>query len=392
MTRRFRLGALAVVTAVLTFAGVVPAGASARPVGGTFTDDDGNVHEQNIEALAEAGITYGCNPPDNDEFCPSRVVTRGQMAAFLVRALSLPASMHDPFTDDDGSIFEDDIAALADAGITLGCNPPDNDLFCPDDPVTRGQMAAFLVRGYGYVDGGSGDYFTDDDASVFEPAIDALAYAGVTVGCNPPTNDRYCPNDPVRRDQMASFLARAENLGPIPVLDPADWYLTEDGVGSVLLGTETEVALLELALLGDPAVTGDPDEDTGWIDSFSPYGTCPGSEIRVVRWGDLETFFTRTSMVDEGELFTYRVWDPLDDRTDLRLRTVEGLMLGDDGAMLEALYGSRVELTYVDVFDLWLYWIDAAPPSDYTGLGGSISGDGASDLVTSIEAGERCGE
>ena len=50
------------------------------------------------------------------------------------------------FTDDDTSVFEADIEWLADAGITLGCNPPTNDNFCPDKPVTRGQMAAFMHR------------------------------------------------------------------------------------------------------------------------------------------------------------------------------------------------------------------------------------------------------
>jgi hypothetical protein len=50
------------------------------------------------------------------------------------------------FVDDDGSVFEDDIERLAVAGITRGCNPPVNDMFCPNDPVTRAQMAAFLHR------------------------------------------------------------------------------------------------------------------------------------------------------------------------------------------------------------------------------------------------------
>ena len=50
------------------------------------------------------------------------------------------------FRDDDSSVFEGDIEWLAATGITAGCNPPDNTLFCPDDPVTRGQMAAFLRR------------------------------------------------------------------------------------------------------------------------------------------------------------------------------------------------------------------------------------------------------
>ena len=113
------------------------------------------------------------------------------------------------FTDDDGSTFELDITWLAIQGITKGCNPPTNDMFCPDDFVTRGQMAAFLVRALGYTDAGTGDLFTDDDDSVFENDIDKLATAGVTKGCNPPTHDMYCPDNLVTRGQMAAFLRRA---------------------------------------------------------------------------------------------------------------------------------------------------------------------------------------
>jgi hypothetical protein len=73
------------------------------------------------------------------------------MAAFLNRALSLPAGSGDPFVDDDDSIFENDIEALAASGITKGCNPPTNDRFCPGSSVTRGQMAAFLHRAEPYL-------------------------------------------------------------------------------------------------------------------------------------------------------------------------------------------------------------------------------------------------
>ncbi len=120
------------------------------PPGGTFSDDNGNIHEASIEAIAAFGITKGCNPPLNDLYCPSGNVTRGQMAAFLVRALGLTDDGGgNDFVDDDGSIFESDIAKLAAAGITRGCNPPTNDRFCPKDPVKRDQMAAFLARALG---------------------------------------------------------------------------------------------------------------------------------------------------------------------------------------------------------------------------------------------------
>lgn len=185
----------------------VPAWAFA---GGEFTDTQDSVFSADIEWLAREGITRGCNPPDNTHFCPDRHVTRGQMAAFLVRALSLTDKLENPFVDDDDSLFESDIERLAAAGITRGCNPPTDDRFCPDAPVTRGQMAAFLVRALGYEDDGGGDRFSDDNDSIFEHDIDCLAAAGVTKGCNPGEgNTRFCPDNYVTRGQMAAFLHRA---------------------------------------------------------------------------------------------------------------------------------------------------------------------------------------
>jgi glucose/arabinose dehydrogenase len=139
---RIRL-VLAIVLALLTFA--APVGASPAP-GGSFTDDDGNTHEATIEAIATIGVTRGCNPPLNDHYCPGDTVRRDQVAAFIVRALDLPAAPPgDPFTDDSG-IFEDDIERLAAAGITRGCNPPANDRYCPGADLNRAQVASFFAR------------------------------------------------------------------------------------------------------------------------------------------------------------------------------------------------------------------------------------------------------
>jgi hypothetical protein len=197
-------------------AGVMVLGAAAPawadlPAGGTFVDDDGNVHEGTIEAIFAAGITKGCNPPLNDRFCPQDPVSRGEMAAFLVRALDLPATTVDAFTDDSGSEFEGDINRLAAAGITRGCNPPTDDKFCPDRDVSRGEMAAFLVRAYAYAPS-MVDAFSDDDGSTFEADIDSLSAEGITKGC---TATWFCPSAPVTRAEMASFLSRAEGLTPM---------------------------------------------------------------------------------------------------------------------------------------------------------------------------------
>jgi hypothetical protein len=64
----------------------------------------------------------------------------------MARTFDLRSAGRDFFVDDRTSIFQGSINKVAQAGITLGCNPPDNDRFCPTDFVTRGQMAAFLRR------------------------------------------------------------------------------------------------------------------------------------------------------------------------------------------------------------------------------------------------------
>ncbi|MPZ51234.1 MAG: S8 family serine peptidase [Acidimicrobiia bacterium] len=166
--------------------------------------------------LATEGITIGCNPPENTMFCPDDAVTRGQMAAFLNRALHLPESSVDHFSDDDTSVFEDDINSLARSGITYGCNPPDNTAFCPNTEVLRQEMASFIVRGYELEPATGGDRFSDDDGSVHEDDIGALAESEVTIGCNPPDNTMFCPMDDVIRGQMAAFLHRADRYLPNP--------------------------------------------------------------------------------------------------------------------------------------------------------------------------------
>ncbi|MEA2024771.1 MAG: N-acetylmuramoyl-L-alanine amidase [Actinomycetota bacterium] len=194
--------------------------AAELPPGGTFVDDNGSSQEPFIEAVYADGITKGCNPPVNDRYCPDRNLTRAEMATMLTRALELPASSVDHFSDDDSSIHETAINALSAAGITKGCNPPVNNRFCPEGIVTRGQMAAFMVRAFDYTDPGGGDLFTDDNTSVFEGDIDRLATAGITKGCNPPANTHYCADDHLTRGQMAVFLTRALGLDPVDVPVP----------------------------------------------------------------------------------------------------------------------------------------------------------------------------
>lgn len=207
-----------------------------KPLGGAVTGIDAQleplfddmfdtVFTDDIGWLRGTGITKGCS---TYLFCTEDAVNRGEMAAFLTRGLTLTDDGGgDLFVDDDNSTFEEDIDRLATAGVTRGCNPPTNNRFCPTEDVTRGAMAAFLVRAMGYTDAGGGDLFRDDDNSVFESDIDRLATAGVTRGCNPPTNDRFCPNDPVTRGAMAAFLHRALGGGVVfpASSEPADQHV-----------------------------------------------------------------------------------------------------------------------------------------------------------------------
>ena len=180
-----------------------------RPASG-FVDVPGTYgFAADVAWFAAGGYTDGCNPPLNTLFCPDAHVTRGQMAAFLHRTLDgvvEPSGAPIDFTDDDDSTFVEDIAWLSSTGITKGCTATE---YCPERPVTRGEMAAFLVRALGYSDDGGGDLFVDDDESLFESDIDRFATAGVTRGCNPPVNNRFCPGSNVTRGQMAAFLHRA---------------------------------------------------------------------------------------------------------------------------------------------------------------------------------------
>jgi hypothetical protein len=170
---------------------------------GRFADDDLNPLVADIEWAAAEGITVGCNVPFNDWFCPQSPVTRSQMATFLVRTLDLPAASQDFFVDDAGNSHEDSINRIAAAGITLGCAPS---TFCPEASVTREQMASFLVRAFD-IGAAAGNPFADVGGT-HAADIAALFASGVTTGCS--TNPlSYCPAAPVLRDQMAAFLHRA---------------------------------------------------------------------------------------------------------------------------------------------------------------------------------------
>lgn len=164
-----------------------------------FTGIGSSPFKNDIVWLRNEGITGGCTAT---KFCPNDRVTRAQMASFLVRAPPVPVTTSDFFTDDESPIHESNINRLAAAGITGGCAA---NRYCPNDYVTREQMASFLARAFKLL-GATTGYFTDDESSIHESNINRLAKSGITGGCSP---GRYCPAAFVTRGQMAAFLHRA---------------------------------------------------------------------------------------------------------------------------------------------------------------------------------------
>lgn len=314
MTRRWALlSGLAVVLLGLSVVSARPAIGVA--IDGYFVDDNTSQFEDDINAIAEAGITLGCDA-NGSRYCPEQTVTRGQMAAFLNRALALPAATSNHFIDDEGSLFQSDIDAIAEAGITSGCDP-EGTRFCPSSPVTRGEMAAFLRRAQGLPEP-VGDYFSDDNGSVFEDDINAIAEAGITRGCDA-TGTRYCPSGAVSRGAMAAFFRRSLGLSSpllrVPMSNhPAlvcsssgevcsitveaqagRAYLVEEGIFQALPATEEELAefnspITSFKLTVDgiqaPLVELEPTEEDGL--TFRrwqyPISFPPGNHTLVGRW------------------------------------------------------------------------------------------------------------
>ncbi len=165
-----------------------------------------------IESLYNSGITRGCGS-DPLIYCPFAPVTRAQMAIFIMRGIHgsdyVPAAA-------TGSVFSDVTAEtfgaawieqFAAEGITSGCG---GGQFCPDNLVTRAQIAVFLLKGkYGsaYVPPAASGKFADVPVGSFAADwIEQLAAEGISGGCG---GGNFCPDQNVTRDQMAAFLVRA---------------------------------------------------------------------------------------------------------------------------------------------------------------------------------------
>ncbi|MGH9379366.1 MAG: choice-of-anchor D domain-containing protein [Thermoanaerobaculia bacterium] len=165
-----------------------------------------------VETLLHHGVTGGCGAT---EYCPSAANTRDQMPVFLLKALEGPGYAPPACTGvfDDvpcPSLFANWIEDLVARGVTAGCGGGN---YCPNNPVTRDQMAVFLLKtleGPGYAPPACTGVFGDVPCpSLFAAWIEDLVARGITAGCG---GGNYCPSNPVSRDQMAVFLSKTFSL------------------------------------------------------------------------------------------------------------------------------------------------------------------------------------
>jgi PQQ-like domain/IPT/TIG domain/S-layer homology domain len=165
-----------------------------------------------VERIFRLAITAGCG---NGLYCRDASVTRAQMAVFLLKAQYgfgyAPPPCQGVFGDVAcPGLFADWIEQLAVEGITGGCGGGN---FCPDAPVTRQQVAVFLLKskhGASFIPASCIGVFGDVACpSLFADWIEQLAAEGITGGCG---GGNYCPGGPSTRGQMAVFLTKTFQL------------------------------------------------------------------------------------------------------------------------------------------------------------------------------------
>jgi hypothetical protein len=178
------------------------------------------------------------------EFRLSARFLRRLSVAALIGAFMIPTAViaaGGAFTDDDTSVFEANIEWLADSGVTKGCNPPDNTRFCPDDNVTRGQMAAFMQRFAQYLDAEDGTPAQADNATSAE-TLDGQDPAAFVTSIFGSSCDSTC----------SDLSATNVELLELAIEAPADGYLQVSGtVMAGFTGPVNDYASMWFTLNGD---------------------------------------------------------------------------------------------------------------------------------------------
>ena len=118
---------------------------------GRFCDDDDTTHEPNIETIADWGITQGCG---NNRYCPEDSITRQQMAAFLHRAATHRSGAEPAATDAPtlNDVEEDSRhRRYAQWAVTAGIMQAPEGQFNPGGTVTRADMAEMITAAFDHI-------------------------------------------------------------------------------------------------------------------------------------------------------------------------------------------------------------------------------------------------
>ena len=175
-----------------------------------YTDVSSEAYYYNyVQSLARAGVFDGTDC-ENDLFCPSQPLKRWRLAVWLIRSMGeteLGRSDQPRFTDvEPDSWYSPHVERMADLEITTGCTSQPA-RYCPDDNVTRAQMASFLVRAFGLPPAEPAGFVDVGPDGVHADNINRLAAARITVGCSQEPLS-YCPNRAVTKAQMSAFIFR----------------------------------------------------------------------------------------------------------------------------------------------------------------------------------------
>ena len=169
----------------------------------------------------------------------------------------------------------------------------------------------------------------------------------------------------------------------VPVVEPV--VLRADGIEESYFGDEASAVLDALR-----EVLGEPDEDSGWVDKEDDYVTCVGENVRFVRWGSFQAFFTdgpsdwRRDGVRHFASYTHAVYF---DGEMIEAETIDGLSLGSPVGDIRALYGQD------SVYDDLLYGpVFLYDPPGAAQQWGAVTGLAADDTIESINGSFACGE
>jgi hypothetical protein len=276
----------------------------------------GAIHGEAVACVWAYGIAQGRFVDGQNVYAPRETVTRQQMASFIAGTLaSLPADVYELPETDGAPRFEDadaisrahvrNVDRLHAAGIVSGYA---DGTFRPTVPLDRAQMASFIAQSIEAVTGqalGRAAVF-GDVSGAHRANIEKIASIGVTAGRGPGT---YAPQEPISREQMASFLARMlDHLVAEGLLQPL----------SYAAGTAAALGLIDVDLgVQDGAdrvvftVAGD-DRLVGWRVQYVDEARAQGSGQLVSVQGDAVLQVILTGMAlppDLPQSIQDQLWD-----------------------------------------------------------------------------------